>query len=118
MEKKEFKSQNEIRITLRTNGEYKRVYLKDINCITSDSYLSIVNLVNPEIPITVTKLLKEFEEDLSDYGFIRISRDKIVNKIHMVSIKDCKNREIVVKGCKNMVISRRYYPEIIKLFDK
>jgi two-component system LytT family response regulator len=118
MEKKEIKSQNEIRITLRTNGEYKRVSLIDINCITSDSYLSIVNFINNEKPITVVKLLKAFEEDLSDYGFIRISRDKIVNKLHVVSIEDSKNRKIVVKGCENMTISRRFYPEIIKIFEK
>ena len=114
--KHEFHEQKERKITLKENGKLHRVYMKDIRYIRSDSYLSIVHFVEKRKPITVTKLLKEFEEELFEYGFIRINQSELVNKVHITSIGNCKDRTISIKGGENLTISRRYYPNVIGFF--
>ena len=114
--KHEFIEQKERKTTLRENGKLYRVYMKDISYIRSDSYLSIVHFVEKRKPITVTKLLKEFEEELFEYGFIRINQSELVNKVHITSIDNSKNRTIFIKGGENLTISRRYYPNVIGFF--
>jgi len=111
--KHEFIEQMDRKTTLRESGKLFRVYMKDINYIRSESYLSIVHFVEKKRPITVTKLLKGFEEELFKYGFIRINQSELVNKVHVTSIGNCKDRTISIKGSENLTISRRYYPNII-----
>ena len=105
--------QKERKVTIKENGKLHCVYMKDISCIRSDSYLSIVHFVIKRESITVTKRLKEFEEELFEYGFIRINQSELVNKVHISLIGNCKDRLISIKGGENMTISRRYYPKII-----
>ena len=113
--KYEFHEQKERKTTLRENGKLHRVYIKDINYIHSDTYLSIVHFVEKTKLITVSKLLKEFEEELFEYGFIRINHSTLVNKVHITSIGNSKNREICINGSKNLTISHRKYAKIIEL---
>jgi len=112
-----FIAQNERKITLKEKGKLHRVYLKDISYIRSDSYLSIVHFIEKRGLITVTKLLKQFEEELFKYGFIRINQSELVNKIHISSICNCKDRTIFIKGGEKLTISHRRYAKIIKILE-
>ena len=74
-----FTAQNERKTTLKENGKLHRVYLKDISHIRSDSYLSIVHFIIEREPVIVSKLLKKFEVELFENGFIRINQSELVN---------------------------------------
>ena len=110
-----FIAQNERKISVKESGYLHRIYLKNISYIRSESYLSIIYFINKKAPLTVSKLLKEFEEELFKYGFIRINHSTLVNKVHISSIGNCKNREVCINGNKKLTISHRKYAKIIKL---
>jgi DNA-binding LytR/AlgR family response regulator len=112
-----FIAQNERKITLKESGTFHRVYLKDISFIRIDSYLSIVHFIIEREPIIVSKLLKIFEEELFKYGFIRINQSELVNKVHISSIGNCKNRLISLKEGENLTISHRKYTKVIKYLE-
>ena len=112
-----FIAQNERKTTLKENGKLHRVYLKDISYIRSDSYLSNVHFIMERESVTVSKLLKKFEEELFEYGFIRINQSELVNKVHISSIGNCKDRVITLKGGENLTISYRKYAKIIKILE-
>lgn len=113
--KKLTKSQEGELLTLKTSNEYQIVNLLDISCIISNLNNSEIHFIDNRMPLMAYKQLKKFEEELSDFGFIRISRSVLLNNLHILSFKDCKNRQIAVRGGKNLTISRRLYPEIVKL---
>ena len=113
----EFIAQNERKTTLKENGKSYRVYLRDISYIKSDSYLSIVHFVTEREPIIVSKLLKEFEKELFKYGYLRISRFILINKVHIFSIGSCKDRVIILKEGEKLTISHRKYAKIIKIIE-
>jgi len=71
------------------------VELTNIIYLMSDSYLTKLYLVNSEV-ITVSKLLKEFEKELLEYAFVRISKSVIVNLTHVNRIIH-HNGKILIK---------------------
>lgn len=73
-----FKSQNEMKVFLKEKGELNIVEMSKISHISCEGYLSTVFTIDNR-DFKVAKLLKHFELDLSQYGFVRVNHNTIVN---------------------------------------
>ncbi len=94
-------------IVLRENGQTKQVSVSDIIYIESKGYLSLVHLVDSKDEIRSCKLLKEYKNNLTKFGFIRISRNILLNLRYFKSI-DFSNRSIILFNSNTQFqISRR-----------
>ncbi len=89
------KSQNEKRIIINEKGSSHFIPLDIVTHLESDSYLTTLHLEDGTSH-TVAKLLKEFDEVLSPYGFIRIQRNLLINSAHLKTCNNKGNRNIIL----------------------
>ena len=57
--------------------------------------------------ITLSKLLKEVEQDLSNCGFLRINKNCIINTLYIKSYSLGKDSKVILKNNSEFTISRR-----------
>ena len=98
-------------IILREKTTTHFVELEHITHLTCDCYLTSVYSNDGE-HIVIAKLLKDFENDLEKYGFIRINRNTIVNYFYIKIYERGGNRMIHLRNNITVKTSRR---GIIKL---
>jgi two-component system LytT family response regulator len=97
----------EIRKISLPNGQgYKLISVDDIIHIEADSNYSIFYLSNEET-ITVSKVLKEYEEILPDHQFVRIHKSSIVNLNYLKEYNSRNGTEVVLKNGQKIAVSRR-----------
>lgn len=64
----------------------------------------------------ISKTIKEFEELLADYGFIRTHKSHLVN---IAYIKEIKNDNVIIlKNGQQVEISRRRLPEVMEVLKR
>lgn len=98
---------NEIRKISLPNGQgYSLVNVDDIIHIAADSNYSVFYLQNND-KITVSKVLKEYEEILPDYQFIRIHKSSIVNLNYVKEYNSKNGLEVILKNGEKIAVSRR-----------
>lgn len=98
---------NEIRKISLPNGQgYSLVNIDDIIHIAADSNYSIFYLSNRE-KITVSKVLKEYEEILPDNQFVRIHKSSIVNLNYVKEYNSRNGLEVILKNGEKIAVSRR-----------
>ena len=85
------------KITLKEKGVIHLVEIDNITHILCQGYLSTVYTTNNG-NITVSKLLKQFEEELSNMGFMRINHNAIVNCLYVDKIKRGTKRTITLSN--------------------
>jgi two-component system, LytTR family, response regulator len=114
-------SRSEIRkLTLPYGQGFKMIDIDDIIYIEADSNYSIVHLNNLE-KITVSKVLREFEELLPTDQFFRIHKSSIINLNHLKEYNSKNGLQVFLKNGESINISRRRasdFFEKIKLFTK
>jgi len=66
------------RIPIIEKSVVSYVDMEKITHITCDGYVSIIHLING-LKYPVARLLKHFEEELAEYGFLRVNRHTLVN---------------------------------------
>ncbi|MNK04707.1 Sensory transduction protein LytR [compost metagenome] len=94
------------RLTLPSGQGYRLVEIDEIIHIEADSNYSIFHLRNSE-KITVSKVLKDYEEILPEERFMRIHKSSIVN---LKYVKEYNNKNGLVLSLSNgesIVVSRR-----------
>jgi two-component system, LytTR family, response regulator len=89
---------------------------KICRCESDDNYTHFF-LDNGE-KMTVSKTLKEFEELLVDYGFIRVHQSHLVNSSHIKSYQKSDGGYIIMIDGSVIPISRTKRNEIIGLIKK
>lgn len=94
------------KITLKEKSIIRMIELNDITYISCQGYLSEVYTRNNS-KITVSKLLKHFETELSNSGFIRINHNTIINSKYLETIERGGKRKIILVGNIELYISRR-----------
>ncbi len=87
-----------------------------IRCESDDNYTHF--LLENEEKMTVSKTLKEFEELLVDYGFIRVHQSHLVNSDHIKSYQKSDGGYITMNDGSIIPISRTKRNEIIGLIKK
>ncbi|MGY4384438.1 two-component system LytT family response regulator [Pedobacter sp. UYP24] len=94
------------KISLPNGQGYSLVSLADIIHIEADSNYSIFYLAGGE-KITVSKVLKEYEELLPDHQFIRIHKSSIVNLDYLNEYNSKNGLEVTLKNGDRIAVSRR-----------
>lgn len=98
---------NEIRKISLPNGQgYSLINIDDIIHIEADSNYSIFHLANKE-NITVSKVLKEYEEILPEQQFVRIHKSSIVNLNYLKEYNSRNGMEVILKNGEKIAVSRR-----------
>lgn len=98
---------SEIRKISLPNGQgYSLVNIEDIIHIAADSNYSIFYLQNKD-KITVSKVLKEYEEILPDNQFVRIHKSSIVNLNYVKEYNSKNGLEVILKNGEKIAVSRR-----------
>ncbi|WP_316812430.1 LytTR family DNA-binding domain-containing protein [Pedobacter heparinus] len=110
---------NEIRKISLPNGQgYSLVNIDDIIHIAADSNYSIFYFANKD-KITVSKVLKEYEEILPDNQFVRIHKSSIVNLNYLKEYNSKNGLEVILKNGEKIAVSRRRasdFAEKVKLY--
>lgn len=115
--KKDYSRQNDIKITLKKNGKIHQIGIGHITHIICDSYVSTIYFIDDVASISITKLLKRFEIELAEFGFIRVNRNCLVNARYIESIVFCKNASLTLVSNENIFISARQLLKIKKMMD-
>ena len=109
----------EIRKISLPNGQgYTLVSISDIVHIEADSNYSKFYLSNGD-NITVSKVLKEYEEILPENQFIRIHKSSIVNLDYLKEYNSKNGMEVILKNGDKIAVSRRRasdFMEKVKLY--
>lgn len=110
---------NEIRKISLPNGQgYSLVAIDDIIHIAADSNYSVFYFANKD-KITVSKVLKEYEEILPDNQFVRIHKSSIVNLNYLKEYNSKNGLEVILKNGEKIAVSRRRasdFAEKVKLY--
>lgn len=114
-------SRAEIRkLTLPYGQGFKMIDVDDIIYIEADSNYSVFHLNNHE-KVTVSKVLREFEELLPSDQFVRIHKSSIINLNHLKEYNSKNGLQALLKNGESINVSRRRasdFYEKIKLFTK
>ena len=64
--------------------------------------------------------MAELENNAEDFGLVRISRTCIINTEHLKEIRQIRNShlEAVMDNDEKLIVSRKYLPEIKKMFKR
>lgn len=108
------------KITLPIGHGFKMIDVDDIIYIEADSNYSVVHL-NTDEKITVSKVLREFEDLLSSAQFLRIHKSTLVNLDYLVEYNNKNGLQILLKNGVMLNVSRRRATEFfekVKSFTK
>ncbi len=94
------------RLTLPSGQGYRLVDIDEIIHIEADSNYSIFHLLTAE-KITVSKVLKDYEEILPEERFMRIHKSSIVNLKYVKEYNNKNGLVLTLTNGENIVVSRR-----------
>lgn len=104
------------KVVLSTSKEVIVVDTTDIVRLKSDSFYTNVFLKNGD-SIFLTKTLKEFENMLSDYGFVRIHNSHLVNIKCITSFNKKEGGSVVLNDNTMIPVSRRKKSKLISALE-
>ncbi len=113
MTNNDYTNQNDKKVILKERNVFTQVDMKRITIIVCEGYLSTLYFLNDQKPISVSRLLKDFERELSPYGFFRVNRNTIVNINNVYSFKGNRiltmidNHKIFV-SCRRAQLFKRF----------
>lgn len=94
------------KIELREKGKIRLIERDKITYLICDGYLTTV-YTSDNNQFTVCKLLKQFETELYEFGFIRLNYNTIVNMKYVCEIQTTPERIIILKNNTQITVSRR-----------
>jgi two-component system LytT family response regulator len=118
--KQDLESKNVKKLSLPNGQGYTLVALENIIHIEADSNYSIFHLSDRE-QITVSKVLKEYEELLPEQQFVRIHKSSIVNLNYVIEYNSRNGLEVLLADGRKIAVSRRRssdFLEKIRLFTQ
>ncbi|MGN6491142.1 MAG: LytR/AlgR family response regulator transcription factor [Agriterribacter sp.] len=103
------------KLALSTLEGYYFYEAKDILRCEGDNNYTHFYFVNNK-PLIVSRTLKEFEEILSDHGFIRVHKSHLVNASHITRFD--KDGLLWFPDGSNVTVSRRKKEEVLKILKE
>lgn len=103
--KRDYSQQLGQRIAIHGKSKTEYLNVKDITHIESED--AIVTTHTADTCVSATKQLKEFEDELSDLGFIRINRSTIINRAHIKSYTGGDKKKVELANGEEFLVSRR-----------
>lgn len=98
------------KLTIPTANGYRIINTDTILYIEADSNYSIISLKNNE-KITVSKVLKDYEEILSDFSFFRIHKSTLINLEYLKEYSSKTGLKVIMTNGEEFQVSRRRISE-------
>ena len=111
----DYSKQRDKTIILKEKGEISQFNIENIVYFECDQYLSTVHLFNTKETKTFCKQLKNIEEELTEYGFLRIFRNILVNMKYVDNINSRK-RCLIIKNGIELKVSRNKWHDVRDFF--
>lgn len=103
---KDYSCQRDKKLVLKEKNTIKQISMDKITHLICDGYLTSVYTIDNKT-ITVSKLLKCFEIELSQYGFIRVNHNALVNVNNIIEFQKGNKRCLILSNKKEVKVSRR-----------
>ena len=107
-----FEIQTNIKTSVKQRNAIISLFIENITYINCAAELSTIHFRDNRQPIIVSKLLKEFEEELEKYGFIRVRANYLVNYICVKKLENTGKRQLTLINDEIIPVSRRKYYSI------
>jgi two-component system, LytTR family, response regulator len=102
----------EVKIAVPTFDGLQMINTKDIiKCIAHESYTQIV--LENRTQLVVSKILKEYEELLSDLNFFRVHHSCLINLSHVVKYVKGEGGYVIMTDGESVEVSRRKKSELL-----
>lgn len=105
------------KIIIKTSDNIYLLNTRDIIHCESDGCYTVIETANGE-KIIVSRVLKEFDELLSDFGFFRIHRSHLVNLQHIKRFEKQEGGYVVMANDLKIPVSPRSRERLLKLFEE
>jgi len=105
------------KIIIKTSDNIYLLNTRDIIHCQSDDCYTFIESVNEE-KIVVSKVLKEYDELLSNHGFFRIHRSHLVNLQHIKRFEKQEGGYVVMSNDQKIPVSSRARERLLELFDR
>ncbi len=105
------------KVVLKTLDNIYLLNTKDIMQCRSDGCYTIFESVDNE-SIMVSRILKEYDEMLSGYGFFRVHRSHLVNLQHIKRFEKQEGGSVVLTNDKKIPVSSRSRERLLNLFEE
>jgi len=109
-------SENLKKIVLKTSDSIYVVDVQDIvHCESNSSYTSL--FLKDGRKIMVSKVLKEYDEMLSGYGFIRVHKSHLINLNYIARFVKTDGGYLEMKDGSNVPVSQRKREQILDILE-
>jgi len=105
------------KIVLKTSDNIYLINTNDIIQCEADSSYTVVETIEDE-KIIVSRVLKEYDELLSGFGFFRVHRSHLVNLQHIKRFEKQEGGYVVMTNNKKIPVSSRSRERLLELFEK
>ena len=101
------------KITLYGNNGYEIFEMDDILYLSGEDNYTSFHFVKQKT-IIVSKTLKEYEEMLESFGFMRIHKSTLANLTHIKKIIQKDGMEVLMSDGNSLQVSRRRTPDVLE----
>jgi len=105
------------KIVLKTQENIHFLNVSDIICCESDGNYTTFNTVQGE-RILVSRVLKDFDEMLTDHGFFRVHRSHLINLRHIKRFERQDGGYVVLTGDLQAPVSARSRDKLMQIFEQ
>jgi two-component system, LytTR family, response regulator len=105
------------KLVLKTSSKVYLLEMKDIVYCTSDCNYTVFTATDGE-KITVSKLLKDYDELLSGSGFFRVHRSSLINLKHIKRFEKQDGGFVVMSNGDKITASARGRERLMELFEE
>ncbi|MCK5838959.1 MAG: response regulator transcription factor [Bacteroidales bacterium] len=110
-------NKNNKKIVVKTAGNIYLLNTRDIIHCESDDCYTVIETAQGE-KIIVSKVLKEYDELLSGFGFFRVHRSHLVNLQHIKRFEKKEGGYVVMTNDKKIPVSSRSRERLLDLFEE
>jgi len=103
-------------IILKSSRKVRQIHIENIVYISCDSYLLSIHFFNQNNSEIFSKPLKDIENELSDFHFLRINRNELINMKYFKSYYNNGTKKITLSTGTTLSVSRRKWSTIKNYF--
>lgn len=105
------------KIVLKTQENVHLVEMQNITFCESDGCYTVIHTTGGE-KILISKILREFDDMLSESGFYRVHKSYLINLSHIIRFEKQEGGYIILTSGEKVPVSFRKREELLELFDK
>ncbi|OJJ20981.1 hypothetical protein BKI52_10420 [marine bacterium AO1-C] len=102
-----YSNQQNQTIVLKSGKQIRQFYVDQILYVSTSAYVSSIHLANTNKTESFSILLKNLEELLEPYGFVRINRNELINMKYFKKLQEKQKRVVVLQNDQELMISHR-----------